>query len=373
MTNKSKKAVAMIAALAMTTSLHSALAFGAGNSLPSVQFQIGSLSAVDNDGTIALKHAPYIEQGVAMVPARAFSEGLDAKLTWNDADRTIRLDRAGLSVTLTVGKDTVSGTTVKNVKLPAKVVIKEGQAFIPAKSVADLLDASTTWENASRKVMIQAKPHDETIAYNYNFNASQNGWYGDFADLPVDYNPDIYNLSFKRELIDLKDNKTNYGLKMVGMNRSDDLFMFTAKKIGGLKPNATYDASVAFKLYTDQAGGMIGVGGAPGESVYIKAGFVATKPAAIRLDHVQGEDPFFILNADKGNQSTDGADLKVVGNMASPDDSVDGFQAKSMKHQATLKSNEKGELYVIIGSDSGYEGLTTWYLDDVKVELTPRG
>lgn len=371
MKNKRRKAVAMLAALTMTTSLHASLAYGAGSVAPSVQFQIGSLSAVDNDGAITLKQAPYIEKGVAMVPARVFAEGLDAKLTWNDADRTIQLERAGLTVLLTVGQDSVTGTYVKGIKLPAKVVIKQGQAFIPAKSVADLLDASTTWENATRKVIIQAKA--ETISHTYSFDGGQDGWEGGFADLPVDYNPDIYNLSFKRELIALKDNNTNYGLKLVGMNRSDDLFMFATKKISGLEPNTTYDASLSFKLYTDEAGGMIGVGGAPAESVYIKAGFVATKPEAIRLDHLQDKEPNYILNVDKGNQATEGKDLKIVGNMVAPDDSIEGFQAKMMEHQATLKSNEKGELYVIIGSDSGYEGLTTWYLDDVQVDLTPKG
>ncbi|OUS71894.1 hypothetical protein B1748_25650 [Paenibacillus sp. MY03] len=369
--NKRKKAVAMLAALTMTASLHATIAFGAGNAAPSVQFQIGSLNAVDNNGTFELMQAPYIEKGVAMVPARAFAEGLDAKLTWNDTDRTIQMERAGLTVLLTVGQDSVTGTYVKGIKLPAKVVIKQGQAFIPAKGVADLLAANTTWENTGRKVFIQAKA--ETVSHQFSFDQGQDGWEGGFADLPVAYNPNIYNLEFRRGLIDLSDNKSNYGLKMVGMNRSDDLFMFVTKKISGLEPKKTYDASVAFKLYTDVPGGMIGAGGSPGESVYIKAGFVATKPEALRLDHVHGEEPYFILNADKGNQAQDGADLKNVGNMVVPDDSVEGFQAKPMSHQATLKSNDKGELFVIIGSDSGFEGLTTWYLDDVQIDLTPKG
>ncbi|MDQ6420407.1 copper amine oxidase N-terminal domain-containing protein [Paenibacillus sp. LHD-117] len=371
MKNNRKKVAAMIAAMTMTAALPATLAFGADHVLPSVQFQIGSLSAVDNDGTIALKQAPYIEQGVAMVPARAFAEGLDAKLTWDPIERTVHMERSGLTVLLTVGENSVTGTYVKNVKLPAKVVIKQGQAFIPAKSVADLLGASTTWEQASRKVMIQAK--GESVSHTFKFDQGQDGWEGGFADLPVAYNPDIYNLSFDRELIKLEDNSTNYGLKLNGMNRSDDLFMFAAKKISGLAPNTTYDASLAFKLYTDQAGGMVGVGGALGEAVHIKAGFVATKPEVVRLDHVHEVEPFYILNADKGNQATEGADLKIVGNMVKPDDTVEGFQSKTMNHQATLKSNAAGELFVIIGSDSGYEGLTTWYLDDVQVDLVPKG
>lgn len=114
----------------------------------------------------------------------------------------------------------------------------------------------------------------------------------------------------------------------------------------------------------------MGVGGAPGEAVSIKAGILNKEPKAIESD-TEGE-PIFRMNIDKGNQSSEGEDMKIVGNMVQPDDTLTGFQPVAMDYAATLKSNEKGELYVIIGSDSGYEGLTTFYLDAIKIKLAPQ-
>lgn len=116
---------------------------------------------------------------------------------------------------------------------------------------------------------------------------------------------------------------------------------------------------------------MMGVGGAPGEAVSIKAGFVSKEPQAVKVD--SGGDHYYRMNLDKGNQKTEGKDMKIVGNMVQPDDSLKGFQPVAMDYTATLQTNEKGELYVIVGSDSGYEGLTTLYLDDMKIELSPKG
>ncbi|WP_337098559.1 copper amine oxidase N-terminal domain-containing protein [Paenibacillus sp. YIM B09110] len=366
-----KGIAALVAAAALTATLPAAAAFGAAQAAPSVQFQIGSLTAANNNGEVKLANAPYIEKGVAMVPVRALADGLEAQLEWNATDKTIRLERSGLTVSLKAGEDSVVGTYVKKIKLPAKVAIVRGQAFVPAKSVSDLLGADTTWEAKTKKVTVKAKGEEAgVISESFHFNASDEGWQGGFADLPIDYDPAIYELLYAREVLPLKDNKTNYGLKLNGMNRSDDLFMYATKKITGLKPNATYDASLSFTLYTNQAGGMMGVGGAPGEAVSIKAGFVSQEPKIVQ----EGEEGnvYYKVNVDKGNQSVEGADMKIVGNMVKPDDAVEGFQPKPMKHSATLKANAAGELFVIIGSDSGYEGLTTLYLDDMNVVLTPR-
>lgn len=368
---RNRKSIAALVAAASLTAMLPSAAFGAAQATPTVQFQIGSLTAINHNGQVKLTNAPYIEQGAAMVPVRALADGLEAELAWDAADKSIKLERGGLKVELKAGDDSIVGTFVKNAKLPAKVAIVRGQAFVPANSVAGLLGAGTTWEAKTKKVTIKVNGEEAgVVSERYTFNAGEEGWQGGFADLPVDYDPAIYELLYARELLPLKDNKTNFGLKLNGMNRSDDLFMFATKKITGLKPNATYDAALSFKLYTNEAGGMMGVGGAPGEAVSIKAGFVSQEPKVAEEDE-EGK-VYYKVNVDKGNQSVEGEDMKIVGNMVKEDDGAEGFQPKPMRHAATLKSNDAGELFVIIGSDSGYEGLTTLYLDDVNVILTPR-
>jgi len=368
--NKNLMIASLSTALFLSAAASGATAYGASaHSTAPLQFQIGSNKSIDYRGEHTLAAAPYLLNGIAMVPVRALAEGLQAKLHLDAATKKITLTRDGLTVTLTQNSDAVIGSFIKNVKLPAKVVIVKGTTFVPAKSVAQLLGAKTSWDAKQKKVFLQANETAESL--HFTFDQSEEGWSGAFADLPVDYNPDIYELQYARELLPIANNKTNYGLKLKGMNRSDDLFMFVTKKIDGLKPNTVYQASLSFKLYTDQSGGMMGVGGAPGEAVSIKAGFVSKEPQAIKEDSSGHHD--YRMNLDKGNQKTEGKDMKIIGNMVQPDDSLKGFQPVAMNYSATLQTNEKGELYVIVGSDSGYEGLTTLYLDDMKINLLPNG
>lgn len=369
----------MIASLAtaalLTSIIPGAVSYGAAagagaSGSVAVEFQIGSNKSVDYRGEHALAAAPYVQSGNAMVPVKAMAEGLQADLTWNAATKEIVLTRSGLTVHLKVGSEAVAGTLIKNSKLPTKVTVIKGAAFVPAKSVAQLIGATTAWDAKQKKVVIGANEDaQDAVSLHYTFEQGDEGWKGDFADLPVVYDADIYRLLFARELLPTAGNTTNYGLKFESMNRSDDLFMFATKRIEGLTPNTTYKASLSFILYTDQAGGMMGVGGAPGEAVSIKAGFVNKEPGKVESN--DSGDPYYRMNVDKGNQKTEGEDMKIVGSMVQPDDSLEGFQPVAMSCETTLKSNAQGELYVIIGSDSGYEGLTTFYLDEIKVNLAP--
>ncbi|WP_419876125.1 copper amine oxidase N-terminal domain-containing protein [Candidatus Pristimantibacillus sp. PTI5] len=364
-----------IAVASLTTAvLLSALAPGgisysaAGNPSAPLQFQIGSNKSIDYRGEHTLAAAPYVANGVTMVPVRALAEGLQAAIHLDAATKKITLSRDGLTVSLTINSDAVVGSYVKNIKLPAKVAVVKGTTFVPAKIVAQLLGAETTWD--AKKKMISMQTSESGLSYHYTFDQGDEGWKGAFADLPVDYNAYIYDLKFARELLPTAKNKTNYGLKLSGVNRSDDLFMFVTKKIEGLEPHTMYQASLSFQLYTDQAGGMMGVGGAPGEAVSIKAGFVSKEPRTLQSD-TEGH-MYYRMNIDKGNQKVEGDDMKIVGNMVQPNSSLKGFQPVAMQYSTTLQSNEQGEIYVIVGSDSGYEGLTTFYLDDMKVKLLPK-
>ncbi|WP_138755033.1 copper amine oxidase N-terminal domain-containing protein [Paenibacillus sinopodophylli] len=366
--NKNIMVASMTTAMLLSAVAPGAVSFGAaGGTQAPLQFQIGSKKATDYRGEHMLASAPYLINGVTMVPVRALAEGLQASIHLDSATKKITLSKDGLTVTLTLNSAELTGTYIKNVKLPVKVTAVKGVTFVPAKMVAQLLGAETLWNAKDKKITLHT---GKAQAFQFHFDQSEEGWKGDFADLPVDYNPDIYELEYARELLPTAGNKTNYGLKLNGMNRSDDLFMYVTKKLEGLEPNKTYHATLAFDLYTDQSGGMMGVGGSPGESVFIKAGFVSKEPVKVKVD--EGDHFFYKVNVDKGNQITDGEDMKLIGNMVQPNSELSGFQPVAKEYSTTLQSNEKGELYVIIGSDSGYEGLTTLYLDNINVKLSPQ-
>lgn len=138
-----------------------------------------------------------------------------------------------------------------------------------------------------------------------------------------------------------------------------------------LKPNTEYEVNLRFDVATSEAESSMGIGGGSASSVFVKAGVVDRAPSVIE-DSTYANTPYYRLNLDKGNQSTDGKDVALLGNIAKPDAEKSGFQLKSFEHAFTVKSNAAGELYVIIGTDSGYEGLQTLYFTNIDLTLVPK-
>lgn len=205
------------------------------------------------------------------------------------------------------------------------------------------------------------------IEASFRFEKDKEGWTGGFVDLPVGYDESIYELEFSHKDI-LVANKTDKGLFLQGQNRSDDLFMFITKKLNqeiGLKPNTSYKAELSFDLATNVASGMMGIGGSPGTSVIVKAGIVNTEPKIIEGEH--NSSNFHLLNIDIGNQMEPGKDLVVLGNVEKVDSEDESYQYKSFKHSFDITTDEKGESFVVIGTDSGFEGLTQLYYTNIKV------
>jgi hypothetical protein len=64
---------------------------------------------------------------------------------------------------------------------------------------------------------------------------------------------------------------TNEKLFISGVNRSDDLFMYWKGQIVGLSPGTSYRASIEVEFATNVPSGCVGVGGSPGESVWISS------------------------------------------------------------------------------------------------------
>lgn len=202
----------------------------------------------------------------------------------------------------------------------------------------------------------------------YSFQNDTEGWAGDFADYPDEQDAeDRYEFVFEHSHLPSPLNTEAGALKQSGMNLSDDLFMFIKKKVDGLRPNTTYDVSFHIEIASNAASGMYGVGGAPGESVYIKAGASTHEPLKV-LDE---SDHYFRMNIDKGNQSQGGADAKVIGDFANgTDENMYTLKQLHTEFPVEVKSNESGELWLIVGTDSGFESTTTIYYNQIKATLS---
>lgn len=199
----------------------------------------------------------------------------------------------------------------------------------------------------------------------YSFDDDMEGWIGGFADLPSDKSQwDIYELEIEHDTIPIEGKKDS-GIKLKGNNRSDDLFMYIYKELTGLEPNTEYDVKISFDIATNEPAGGFGAGGAPGESVFVKAGAVDRQP-----DVIEDSNGYLRLNLDKANQSQSGKEVIKVGDLTKTNSTDDSYEYKMFKLDTKVKTDSDGRAWIIIGTDSGYEGLTTYYVNNVSVEFT---
>jgi hypothetical protein len=201
------------------------------------------------------------------------------------------------------------------------------------------------------------------FSYGFDFSESQNNWVVDFTDFPAGTDSS-YELKFA--YTDLPPNlATNKKSMMLsGNNHSDDLFMFMKRKVTDLSPNTDYTLVFEVELASNAPKGAVGIGGAPGESVFLKAGAASTEPKKVI------EDNQYALNVDKGNQNTPGEIAIVLGDIAVSYD-TQNYTLISRNNTGDTpfiaRSNSKGEIWLIVGTDSGFEGTTTVYYTRVNV------
>jgi len=199
----------------------------------------------------------------------------------------------------------------------------------------------------------------------FDFAQSDHGFVAGFADYPQDGDPSQYQFT-NSWLARPAYLGGASALFISGVNRSDDLFMFWKKRITGLPPNTLVMLTMEVQLASKYAEGLLGVGGAPGEGVTVKAGAVPFEPQAV----VAPREGWLRMNLDKGNQSIGGTNMSVIGNVAKPDDGTENY-VLLMRHQhgqpLTASTASDGSLWLVFGTDSGFEGETALHYSRLTV------
>jgi hypothetical protein len=198
----------------------------------------------------------------------------------------------------------------------------------------------------------------------WDFDDDAEGWTGGFADYP-DGEETFYELSFGQDELP-EEVGPGGGLRIVGNNHSDDLFMFVTREVSDLPPSAEITIDVRVRIATNAPADCVGVGGAPGTSVYLKIGAVPFEP-----DTTLDDMDWHRMNLDKGNQATGGEDMEVVGDIANtrtcPDET---YELKELLlEDFTVTADESGRVWLVVGTDSGFEGKTTLYYDEIELTI----
>lgn len=202
------------------------------------------------------------------------------------------------------------------------------------------------------------------LTLSYDFATTAEGWTGDFADYPAG-EEELYALEFSYSKLPAPLDITRGALKLSGKNHSDDLFMFVKREITGLTPNKQYRINFEVEIASNVANDQVGIGGSPGESVYIKAGASPLQP-----QKTEDELGWYRLNIDYGNQSQGGEDMIVLGNFANGT-SQNVYTLKTLSNSTPFlaTASNTGSLWLLFGTDSGFEGETTIYINKIEVEL----
>ena len=157
-----------------------------------------------------------------------------------------------------------------------------------------------------------------------------------------------------------------------GNNHSDDLFTFFTRRLDGLKPSTGYTATFALEIATNVPRGCGGVGGSPGESVFVKAGASTAEPRV-----TQDSSGALRMTIDKGNQAIGGSNALVLGTIENSRPctlenlATRPWELKTLSSgsQITIETDANGRVWLLIGTDSGFEGPTSLYYVSFQVDL----
>lgn len=228
-----------------------------------------------------------------------------------------------------------------------------------------------------------------SVVRSFDFRTGEQGWVGGFADYPdgfVDFDADGKPLRRAEEAYDLQSGLRplpvelgvgGTGFLLSGENRSADLFMFLKRRLGqteGIAPGRSYQISFGFTFASNAPTGCGGAG-SPGESVALKAGGAIIEPVAVSIQ--EGLFRFFRMNVDKGLQVNSGpaaSFVDTIENGITCEAATPAFPYVSLErthtHNVPVAAKRDGEVWLLVGTDSGFEGPTAIYYQRIEVTLT---
>lgn len=190
-----------------------------------------------------------------------------------------------------------------------------------------------------------------------------------FADKPPGQN-DFFELDYVYEALP-PPLEARRGMRICGNNHSDDLAMLIKREIKGLAPNATYRIAISAEIASNVPSGCFGTGGSPGDSVYMRLGASTQEPLAITAT-----DGWLRLNIGYGQQAQDGADARVVDTLGNSYEcgasSTAPWELRTLdtgNEEMRVRTDADGAFWLMVGSDSGFESRTDWYLTAATVYL----
>lgn len=215
-----------------------------------------------------------------------------------------------------------------------------------------------------------ATPTAGARQFTTDFKQGMDGWVAGTSDYTTDTAPtEVVAEQRSTAALGLGLATDSKALFLSAHNNSDDAFMYVRKQLTGLVANTSYTVTYSVNLLSNAPSGCMGVGGAPGESVWVVAGAAPTEPKAVT------ENGTTKFSVDKGNQAGAGTTSVILGTLANGQPCIQNppYAAKLYNYVTgpTVKADGEGKLWIYIGIDSGFEATTGVYLQSVTTYFTP--
>lgn len=210
------------------------------------------------------------------------------------------------------------------------------------------------------------------IIKHFDFSQGSGGVLAGFTD----YHLQTADLNFLAEIRELPKelnvfSRNRRAFYLSCNNRPDDMFMFLKVPLtaaDGVEQDQRYKVSLQFEVASNSTNCM-GAGGNQA-NVFLKAGGTAVEPVPLLI----GE--YVSINVDKGQQSEGGEDLGVIGNIwngqecePDPKDRKWVMLHRTYDHPKPVTTIHQ-QLWIAVGTESGYESVTGVYYYSLDVKLT---
>lgn len=97
--------------------------------------------------------SPIIVDGRTLVPLRAIFEALGASVEWDGATSTVKSQKDGVNISLTIGSDKLfKNGQVKTLDVPAQII--NGRTMVPARAVAEAYGVTVDWDGNTQTVKL---------------------------------------------------------------------------------------------------------------------------------------------------------------------------------------------------------------------------
>lgn len=211
--------------------------------------------------------------------------------------------------------------------------------------------------------------------YEFDFSDSQDGWLPGFSGQSTrSEDSAFYQLSFAYTERPASTGDQGKSLMLSGNNKRGSIFMFVKKQITDLQPNTNYTLTFKVEVASniqklDPSAGVLYVP----TGTYLKAGASDVEPKSfIRNDT-------YVMNIDKGDAPDQtGQHMTIIGDISVPENSS-GYSLINRSNATTTspayapfeaRTNSDGDLWLIVGIDSGYAGLTRVYITNIKAAFS---